>query len=93
MTKSSFSKYWDLRQANPIGSIALPDRVHAMDVAHPLMVVGLANQALVFVNLDNPFAIAKVRLLKYRANVRPLNHPSNSLSGMSQPFTNHQWVR
>ncbi|KAJ9057761.1 RNA export factor gle2 [Entomophthora muscae] len=30
-----------------------------MDVAHPLMVLGLANQAVVFVNLDNPFVIAK----------------------------------
>ncbi|KAJ9057762.1 RNA export factor gle2 [Entomophthora muscae] len=52
-------KYWDLRQTTPIGSIALPDRVHAMDVAHPLMVLGLANQAVVFVNLDNPFVIVK----------------------------------
>ncbi|KAI0239114.1 RNA export factor gle2, partial [Massospora cicadina] len=52
-------KYWDLRQAAPIGSITMADRVYSMDVAYPLLAVGLANQTLAFVNLENPFAIAK----------------------------------
>jgi len=52
-------KYWDLRQANSIGSINMPDRIYAMDSLFPLLAVGLANQELAFINLEMPFEIVK----------------------------------
>ena len=35
-------KYWDLRQSNPVHSQQMPERVYAMDVRYPLLVVGTA---------------------------------------------------
>ena len=35
-------KYWDLRQPNPVHSQQMPERVYAMDVRYPLLVVGTA---------------------------------------------------
>jgi len=32
-------KYWDLRQANPLHTQTLPERVYGMDVRHPLLVL------------------------------------------------------
>jgi WD40 repeat protein len=39
-------RYWDLRQPNPVHTQTLPERVYAMDVTHPLLVVGLANRRI-----------------------------------------------
>lgn len=39
-------RYWDLRQPNPIHTQQLPERVYAMDVNYPLLVVGLANRKI-----------------------------------------------
>lgn len=39
-------RYWDLRQQNPVHTQALPERVYAMDVKHPLLVVGTANRRI-----------------------------------------------
>lgn len=39
-------KYWDLRQPNPVHSQQVPERVYAMDVRYPLMVVGTANRRI-----------------------------------------------
>lgn len=39
-------KYWDLRQPNPAHSQQLPERVFAMDVKYPLMVVGTAQRRI-----------------------------------------------
>ena len=39
-------RYWDLRQPNPVHTQQLPERVYAMDVRHPLLVVGLANRRI-----------------------------------------------
>jgi mRNA export factor len=47
-------KYWDCRQPTPVHTQALPDRVHAMDVAYPLAVVGTANRRIQVFNLTNP---------------------------------------
>jgi mRNA export factor len=47
-------KYWDLRTPNPVFSFNLPDRCYAMDVKHPLLVVGTAERHLLVFNLQNP---------------------------------------
>ena len=39
-------KYWDLRQPNPVHSQQTPERVFAMDVKYPLMVVGTAQRRI-----------------------------------------------
>lgn len=35
-------RYWDLRQPNPVHTQPLPERVYAMDIRYPLLVVALA---------------------------------------------------
>ncbi|KDQ59375.1 hypothetical protein JAAARDRAFT_34097 [Jaapia argillacea MUCL 33604] len=52
-------KYWDLRSAQPIGTINFPERCYAMDVTYPLMVVGTADRKFHMVNLSNPMTIHK----------------------------------
>ena len=39
-------KFWDLRQPNPVHSQPVPERVYAMDVKYPLMVVGTAQRKI-----------------------------------------------
>jgi mRNA export factor len=47
-------KYWDGRQANPVLSVQLPERVYALDVKHPLLVVGCADRHIWVYNLSTP---------------------------------------
>lgn len=47
-------KYWDCRQSNPVATVQLPERVYAMDVNHPLLVVGCADRHILVYNLQNP---------------------------------------
>ncbi|XP_068638394.1 protein RAE1-like [Aristolochia californica] len=47
-------RYWDTRQSNPVHTQQLPDRCYALDIQHPLMVVGTANQNLIVYNLQHP---------------------------------------
>jgi WD40 repeat protein len=47
-------KYWDLRTPNPVFSYNLPERCYALDVKHPLLVVGTADRHLLVFNLQNP---------------------------------------
>lgn len=47
-------KYWDLRQPNPAHTQQLPERVYAMDVLHPLLVVGTADRTIQVYNLSSP---------------------------------------
>ncbi|WIA16348.1 hypothetical protein OEZ86_007838 [Tetradesmus obliquus] len=49
-------KYWDLRTPNPVFSYNLPERCYALDVKHPLLVVGTADRHLLVFNLQNPSA-------------------------------------
>ena len=55
-------EYWDLRSSSPIGSVNLPDRCYSLDVAFPLMVVGMAERHIAIFNLHNPQTIHKVCL-------------------------------
>jgi hypothetical protein len=47
-------KYWDGRTANPVLTAQLPERVYAMDVKHPLLVVGTADRHIWVYNLASP---------------------------------------
>mmetsp|Transcript_2007 Transcript_2007/g.7184 ORF Transcript_2007/g.7184 Transcript_2007/m.7184 type:complete len:345 (+) Transcript_2007:213-1247(+) len=47
-------RYWDTRQQTPVHTQQLPDRVYAMDVKHPLLVVGCADRNVCIINLQNP---------------------------------------
>jgi mRNA export factor len=54
------SKYWDTRQSTPIASVDMPDRVYAMDIAPPLLVVGTAERHIIVFDLKNPTTPYKV---------------------------------
>ena len=49
-------KYWDVRTptGKPVCDVTLPERVVAMDVKHPLMVVVTADNKIHVFNLANP---------------------------------------
>jgi len=55
-------KYWDTRSPTPIGSVTLPDRCYSLDVAYPLMVVGMAERHIAIFNLQNPGTIHKTTM-------------------------------
>ncbi|ETW82832.1 hypothetical protein HETIRDRAFT_439495 [Heterobasidion irregulare TC 32-1] len=46
-------KYWDLRSANPISTVQLPERCYSFDVAYPLLVVGTAERHIQIFNLSS----------------------------------------
>ncbi|KAH8596623.1 WD40-repeat-containing domain protein [Bisporella sp. PMI_857] len=52
-------RYWDMRTANPVAIIALPERVYAMDVRDKLMVAALADKRVAVINLDDPGRVHK----------------------------------
>jgi WD40 repeat protein len=47
-------KYWDSRTPNPVLTCPLPERVYALDVKHPLLVVGTADRHMCIYNLNAP---------------------------------------
>lgn len=47
-------KYWDIRSPTPTAVAKLPDRVHAMDVKNPMLVVGCADRNFYMYDLHNP---------------------------------------
>jgi mRNA export factor len=52
-------RYWDTRQATPVHTQQLSERVLSMDCNHPLLVVGTADRKLHIINLQNPNQIYK----------------------------------
>jgi len=52
-------KYWDCRTPNPAFTFNLPERCYAMDVKHPLLVVGTAERHILVFNLQNPQVVYK----------------------------------
>ncbi|KDQ59327.1 hypothetical protein JAAARDRAFT_34068 [Jaapia argillacea MUCL 33604] len=64
-------KYWDLRSAQPVGTVNLPERCYSMDVTYPLMVVGTAERHLQIFNLNNPMTVHKTMMspLKWQTRV------------------------
>ena len=49
-------RYWDCRQPGPAFSYTLPERCYALDVKHPLLVVGTADRHILVFNLGQPQA-------------------------------------
>ncbi len=49
-------KFWDCRSPTPANTQQLPERVYAMDVLHPLLVVGTADRNITIYNLTQPQA-------------------------------------
>lgn len=47
-------RYWDVRSSKCVLQTQLSDRVYAMDVTHPVLVVGTANRQFTIFNLSNP---------------------------------------
>eukprot|EP01132_Coremiostelium_polycephalum_P003865 gene3865-4817_t len=47
-------KYWDTRSPTAAVSVELSDRIYAMDVLHPLLVVGTADRQVYIYNLEKP---------------------------------------
>lgn len=47
-------KYWDGRTPNPVLTVQLPERCYALDVKHPLLVVGTADRHILVYNLAKP---------------------------------------
>lgn len=52
-------KFWDMRSPNPMFTHNLPERLYAMDVSHPLLVVGTADRTIQVINLQNPSTVYK----------------------------------
>lgn len=52
-------KFWDLKGAQPIGTLSCPDRVYSMDIKDQLLVVATAERHILMVNLNKPTEIYK----------------------------------
>ncbi|KAF1331616.1 Wd domain-containing protein, partial [Globisporangium splendens] len=52
-------KYWDTRSPNPVATLQLSERVYAMDVKYPLLVVATADRLIHVVDLRQPSQIYK----------------------------------
>ncbi|KAI0249139.1 Poly(A)+ RNA export protein [Lactifluus subvellereus] len=64
-------KYWDMRTANPVSTVQLPERCYTLDVSYPLMVVGTAERHIQIFNLTNPTTPYKTMMspLKWQTRV------------------------
>jgi len=64
-------KYWDLRQATAVSTLACQDRVYSMDVKDKLLVIGTAERHINIVNLNDPNRFFKTMLspLKFQTRV------------------------
>ncbi|EDO19570.1 hypothetical protein Kpol_1018p103 [Vanderwaltozyma polyspora DSM 70294] len=65
-------KYWDLRQPQPITTLALPDRVYSMDSKGKLLVVGTADRNICIIDLNNPGNIFKSTLSPLKWQTRSI---------------------
>ena len=57
------SRYWDIRQPQPVHVQQLPERCYALSLCYPLMVVGTAERNIIVFNLQNPQVSSSVTLL------------------------------
>ncbi|KAH0833290.1 WD40-repeat-containing domain protein [Lanmaoa asiatica] len=73
-------KYWDLRSANPIATVQLPERCYTMDVQYPLLVVGTAERHIQIYNLTNPSAAYKTITSPLKWQTRVVSCFTNSQS-------------
>jgi len=57
------SRYWDIRQPQPVQVQQLPEHCYALSLCYPLMVVGTADRNVIVFNLQNPQVSSSVTLL------------------------------
>ncbi|KAI2470653.1 WD40-repeat-containing domain protein [Annulohypoxylon bovei var. microspora] len=69
-------KYWDLRQQNPLATIACKDRVYSMDSKANLLVVATAERHIHLFDLKNPTTISKTV-------DSPLKHQTKAVAAFS----------
>lgn len=64
-------KFWDLKGAQPVGTLTCQDRVYSMDVKDQLLVVATAERHINMINLNEPTKIYKtiVSPLKWQTRV------------------------
>lgn len=64
-------KFWDLKGAQPVGTLQCQDRVYSMDIKDQLLVVATAERHINMVNLNKPTEIYKtiVSPLKWQTRV------------------------
>jgi mRNA export factor len=64
-------KFWDLKNAGPVGTLNCQDRVYSMDIKDQLLVVATAERHINMVNLNEPTKIYKtiVSPLKWQTRV------------------------
>lgn len=64
-------KFWDLKGAQPVGTLQCQDRVYSMDVKDQLLVVATAERHINMINLNEPTKIYKtiVSPLKWQTRV------------------------
>ncbi|KIM56897.1 hypothetical protein SCLCIDRAFT_131585 [Scleroderma citrinum Foug A] len=73
-------KYWDLRTANPVATVQLPERCYTMDVMYPLLVVGTAERHIQIFNLTNPTTAYKTITSPLKWQTRVVSCFTNSPS-------------
>ncbi|KAI9676741.1 MAG: RNA export factor gle2 [Trizodia sp. TS-e1964] len=52
-------KYWDMRQAEPAGTVPCQERIYSMDTRDSLLVVGTADRYINVINLASPMEFYK----------------------------------
>ena len=64
-------KFWDLRQATPVGSIACKEKVYSLDTCGNSLVIATAEREIHFVDLQKPTTIHETILspLKHQTRV------------------------
>ncbi|EGG17974.1 WD40 repeat-containing protein [Cavenderia fasciculata] len=69
-------KYWDMRMQTPILTVDLPERVYALDVLHPLLVVATADRKVIIYDLNKPGT-------EFKRMESPLKHQTRSIACFS----------
>lgn len=64
-------KFWDLKGAQPVGTLQCQDRVYSMDIKDQLLVVATAERHINMINLNEPTKIYKTIIspLKWQTRV------------------------
>ncbi|KAF3480965.1 uncharacterized protein GIQ15_06312 [Arthroderma uncinatum] len=66
-------KYWDLRQANPIGTLVCPERVYAMEISGTQLLVAMAECNIGLVDLSQPTLMAKTPQSPLKHQIRTVS--------------------
>jgi mRNA export factor len=65
-------KYWDTRSPQPMASVQLSERCYALDVKHPLLVVGTADRNIHIYDIRKPAQVYKTILSNLKFQTRTI---------------------